>query len=217
MSFILDALRKSENERREQTAPALSAAPQATLTNKRTFWLPILVVVLAINALIFGIIMLTSEEPVATVAEPLRPPVQAPTEVPVQVPAPAPAPVKPEVRSLREEAVHNTAAATPIDGPAATPETTPSALPDPPPSPQPTIQEGLPSLDQLRTAGLVSIGSLHIDMHVYSTDAAKRFVFVNMKKYREGDRLTEGPMIEAITPDGIIMVQQGNRFQMSRD
>jgi general secretion pathway protein B len=125
--------------------------------------------------------------------------------------------VKPEVRSLREAAVDKTAIVTRSDVPAITPEPTPPTAPAPPAAAQQTIQESLPSLDQLRTAGLVSIDSLHIDMHVYSTNAAKRFVFINMKKYREGERLAEGPTIEAITADGIIMIQQGTRFQMSKD
>ena len=69
----------------------------------------------------------------------------------------------------------------------------------------------------MRAAGIVSIGDLRVDMHVYSGDPAKRFVFVNMKKYREGDRLAEGPSIEEITPEGIILSQQGKRFQLDRD
>ena len=51
MSFILDALRKSENDRRDQAQPTLAAAPQAAPVQKRSVWPLIIAVVLAINAM----------------------------------------------------------------------------------------------------------------------------------------------------------------------
>jgi len=214
MSFILDALRKSDNERREQAAPALAAAPQAVAIQKRTIWLPILAVILAVNAIVFGAIFLTRDEPMPAAATTL-------------------APVEPEVRSLRKEIPVGTAIQKPTNtqakempsskpaitpAPAAPVTTTPVVTPKPVPgSSATTIQEGLPSLGQLQAAGLVSTPNLRVDMHVYSGDATKRFVFINMMKYREGDRLPEGPLIEEITPEGLIMVQQGNRFHLDRD
>jgi len=209
MSFILDALRKSDNERRQQATPGLAAAPRGVATKKRSIWLPILAVVLTINAMVFGTIFLTREEP-------------APVAVTSTLP-----PAEPEVRSLRKESFVEPASVAPTNVPVVKP---PSATPDPAPvsakplavnnpvaDPVNSIQEGLPSLGQLRAAGLVSVADLRVDMHVYSGDTMKRFVFINMKKYREGERLTEGPTIEEITPDGVIMVQQGNRFRLDRD
>ncbi|MBE0617978.1 MAG: general secretion pathway protein GspB, partial [Proteobacteria bacterium] len=36
---------------------------------------------------------------------------------------------------------------------------------------------------------------------------AQRFVFINWKGYREGDRVggPEGPLLERVTPEGVIM------------
>ena len=53
---------------------------------------------------------------------------------------------------------------------------------------------------------------LHIDIHVYSENAAERFVFVNMKKYDEGNFLDEGPLIKAITEEGVILEQNDISF-----
>ncbi len=211
MSFILDALRKSENERRRQTGPALAAAPRATDTKKRSIWLPILAIVLTINAIVLATFLRNRSEPLP--------------EVIIALP-----PIETKARSLRSESGADTSpvmkAGTPSSTirsiPAATiasttPATNPAAAAKPPSTPTKTIQEGLPSLATVRAAGLVSVANLHVDMHVYSQDAAKRFVFVNMNKYREGDQLAEGPTIEAITPDGVILIQQGNRFSMDRD
>ena len=33
---------------------------------------------------------------------------------------------------------------------------------------------------------------LRLDLHVYDVDPAKRFVFINMRKLREGESLPEG-------------------------
>ena len=209
MSFILDALRKSENDRREQAPPALATAPRATSLKKKNIWLPILAVVLAINAIVFGYFIVTRDEPARAASG-------------------TPAPSEPVVRSLRKESQLNSVPVSRTNADAAVPEPAPPkparvtplqsvASPEPAPQPALTIEEGVPSLGQMQAAGLVSVGGLRVDMHVYSGDASKRFVFVNMKKYREGDKLSEGPVVEEITPDGVIMSQQGNRFRLDRD
>ncbi len=200
MSFILDALRKSENDRREQAAPALATAPRTAQVTNKSIWPPVLAVVLAVNALALGYLLLTRDDP-------------------ADLSTTAPSPAEPEVRSLRKESLVDNTPPTPVEIPDPTPvePVADVAVSEPPPAPARTIQEGLPRLDQLRAAGLVSVASIRVDMHVYSEEAAKRFVFINMKKYREGERLTEGPTIEEITQDGIIMTQQGNRFILDRD
>ena len=53
---------------------------------------------------------------------------------------------------------------------------------------------------------------LHIDIHVYSENTAERFVFVNMKKYGEGSFLDEGPLIKAITEEGVVLEQNDISF-----
>ncbi len=207
MSFILDALRKSEDQRREQSAPVLAAAPRAAPARKKSIWLPILVIVLVINALVFGYVLLTRDaDPSAGTA------------------ATNPAPTDGTVRSLRKEASVEAAQRSPTVAapkpavksvPAGTPATTPTTAAKT--VRKSSIREGLPSLDKLRAGGLVSLSDLRVDMHVYAGDAEKRFVFINMKKYREGDRLLEGPTVEEITPDGVIMRHESYRFGLDRD
>ncbi len=57
---------------------------------------------------------------------------------------------------------------------------------------------------------------LRLDIHVYSDDPGSRFVFVNMRKYREGDRLDGDILVEGITPDGAILSLRGQRFLLPR-
>ena len=58
---------------------------------------------------------------------------------------------------------------------------------------------------------------LHLDLHVYSSASSQRFVFVNSRKYREGETLQEGPVVEQILPDGAVLNYRGSRFKLSND
>ena len=50
-----------------------------------------------------------------------------------------------------------------------------------------------------------------------STQPQQRFIFVNSRKYKEGDTLAEGPLVEQITPDGAVLNFRGSRFKLSND
>jgi len=58
---------------------------------------------------------------------------------------------------------------------------------------------------------------LHIDIHVYSEVPEERFVFINMKKYNEGDKLIEGPFLNSITEEGAILIQQNITFLLPKN
>jgi len=55
-----------------------------------------------------------------------------------------------------------------------------------------------------------------LDLHVYSDDPQSRFILVKLKKYREGDRLDSGLLLEEILPDGMVMSHQGERFLVEK-
>lgn len=57
-------------------------------------------------------------------------------------------------------------------------------------------------------------GDLDVNVHVFSKIPGDRFVFLNMKIYREGDQLLEGPRLEEITQDGVILSLGGERFRV---
>ncbi len=58
-------------------------------------------------------------------------------------------------------------------------------------------------------SGGLNIPMLNLDLHVYSEAPAGRFVVINAQKYKEGGKLTEGPTVESITKDGVILVESG--------
>jgi general secretion pathway protein B len=78
-------------------------------------------------------------------------------------------------------------------------------------------REAMPSAEQLIATGALSGAPMHLDIHVYSSNPAERFVFINMRKYTEGTELPEGPRLEEITPEGAIFTINGQRFALARD
>jgi general secretion pathway protein B len=248
MSFILDALRKSDAERQRAVTPGLSDVRYATGRARRNLWLPILVAVLAVNAVFLAVQFLRRDD---APAAPTRPPAaEAPDTIPPAAVLPSPEPPAADIRPLAREAefgeplpegdVESQFDAPPgpvpapvfaeaAEGPpaidAATGDT-PVKPPAAPPAERPTTQPAapsrilagndLPTADQLMAGGGLDIPALNLDLHVYSETPAGRFVVINSRKYKEGGRLAEGPTVESITRDGVILSNQGRRFTLSR-
>jgi general secretion pathway protein B len=74
----------------------------------------------------------------------------------------------------------------------------------------------LPTINEINLSGAQSLPELHLDVHVYATRPAERFVYINMRKYHEGAALQEGPTVERIRRDGVILNYQGLRFILPR-
>ncbi len=59
-----------------------------------------------------------------------------------------------------------------------------------------------------------AIPALEVNVHTYAQSREERMVLINMKRYREGDRLAEGPTIQSITPTGVVLVHEKLRFHL---
>lgn len=57
--------------------------------------------------------------------------------------------------------------------------------------------------------------SLNVDVHVYNDEPQRRFVLLNLRRYREGQTLSEGPKIIEIQADGIVFDFRGERVLMA--
>ncbi|HHQ13771.1 MAG TPA: hypothetical protein ENK16_01970, partial [Chromatiales bacterium] len=188
MSFILDALRKSETERQRQTAPGIIDTRHAGTAQKRSLWVPILTLVLAANAALAAYWLLTRTDHART-ASPVSdsPAVQAQPASSADD-ATRVRPLAMELKPAPAGSAPETAAV-PDTKPAITASSSPPAGPTTPPAPADTGPKLLPSMQQLILAGILTLPQLHLDIHVYSEQPQQRFVFVNMRKYREGERL----------------------------
>jgi general secretion pathway protein B len=284
VSFILDALRKSEHARQRQTGPGLAEVPVAAPRSKTNVWATAAVALLVVNLLAVGVLLLrraqqqdstAAASSVATGSTPATAPASVPpaagpgvpnavnaanptlvapptaaAQTPAitqsaQAPSPRPAsnnstsrnPLADEVGAADggyEPGLQSAAAAVPAGPPAVVSNAAgakrgsvvyapvPEAIdaPDaaPPAAAQPAAapaRESLPGADELTARG--SLPALHLDLHVYATQAQQRFIFVNSRKYREGDTLAEGPVVEQITADGAVLNFRGSRFKLAND
>ncbi len=97
-------------------------------------------------------------------------------------------------------------------------ETESVATESPQPESSPAVERSyIRTIDELRLEGVLQVGDLHVDIHVYAEEPAERFVFINMNKYTEGTQLAEGPVVKEIRDDGVILEHQGMVFLLPRE
>jgi len=75
-------------------------------------------------------------------------------------------------------------------------------------------QPALPSPAALAAEG-IAIPTLRLELHAFSAQPRDRFVFINGRKYVEGDRLAEGPQLVSIEPTGAVLTQYGQKFLLA--
>jgi general secretion pathway protein B len=249
MSFILDALKKSENERQRQVGPSLADVQVSRRRADKPWWVVAVGALLVLNLGVLLVVLMrdgdarssappAASQPAATnaPATDARPGTQAPlpasaSRMPRGNP-PVDASTNPAVHALADEAgtyepgvapdadPQLSAAATVPEGPPMVrpieaPSVAPAAVQPAPQSQLAQDQEVLPTPQTLAASG-TALPDMHLDIHVYAPKPADRFVFVNMRKYTEGQALKEGPTLERITPDGAILNQHGLRFLLPR-
>lgn len=76
--------------------------------------------------------------------------------------------------------------------------------------------DGTPTLASLGGNGALNLPDLRLDVHVYSSVATERFAFINGHKYVEGQTLAEGPHLERIVQDGVVLSYRNQRFLLPR-
>jgi len=213
MSFILDALRKSEHERQRSTVPGLMQVPSATANPVAPRWVLPVIGVLAAAVLVLGGAWWQStrgaDEATTTAASNTRT-VELPQPKPLSIVPPAAPPRVPLAEAPRPTAESLSAAArTTLEGAATDPavaidEAVAAAAREP----------TLPSATALAAEGVV-LPPLHLELLAYSERRSDRFVFINGRKYVEGERLPEGLVLEAVEARGAVLSHAGRRFLLA--
>lgn len=202
MSFILDALRKSEAERKRHDTPGIASIPESRPRERNLRWQWIVGGLLLVNFIAVVGLMLDTDD---------APPVEPVAALKATTEQSAPETFSEIVRAAKQSTPQAAETSTGEDQA----ESPPPALPVTR-AQKPTV-EALPTFDQLRVDGILQLPDLHLDIHVYSGQPANRFVFVNMSKYKEGSTLAEGPTVREIAPDGVILEYRGRRFLLPRE
>ncbi|HEX2139665.1 MAG TPA: general secretion pathway protein GspB [Woeseiaceae bacterium] len=213
MSFILDALKKSEAERQRKSGPGFADIPDVRRSAGTPPWLWVVAGLLAINLTVLVLLLLrpgTDAEPVARVTPPL--------EAQAVVPEPGFSDLVSAAKENRREAVPADSPAVAATPAAATRSTyeTPAREPEPPRSEPRVDLNSLSTFNQLRAEGVLQLPDLHVDLHVYGDQSADRFVVVNMSRYEEGATLAEGPLVREILQTGIVLEHRGTLFFLPR-
>ncbi|NTV94716.1 MAG: general secretion pathway protein GspB [Thiobacillus sp.] len=221
MSYILDALRKSELQRNQVAAPSrplelpLASAPASPRPAYR-LWLPAAVALMAIASF-----WLWPEG--AKVAPPI--PALPGNSVPVPAStgaesAPAPDAAAPSAMPAQEAKTRHAVAPVNQDE---TIKLAPPAVAAPARAAEattPTVDRNL--VEQAAPAATLAdlppevrqaIPAMTIAMHSYSDKAAERMVMVNGKILHEGDELTPGLRLDRVTAEGLVFAYRGYRIQ----
>jgi general secretion pathway protein B len=195
MSYILEALKKSDQQRQRGTTPTLQVAQLTVAVPKRP--MSVYYGLFAAAVLVAGIMIgwLRPWQPGQTLpgTEPIT--AKSSIQIPQQaVPAPLPAPLEmPGKTGTSNAAVPIPDKSARLAGVAQEQEAIPlNELPLP-------IQQEIPAMT--------------VQLHAYSSNPSERLVSVNSIRLREGESLMSGLRLEQITPDGMIFSYKGYRFQ----
>jgi general secretion pathway protein B len=220
MSFILDALKKSESDRQRQSGPALYEVKVAPPRGGLPPWAVAVVILLAINLMI-GLWMLLRHPGARAASEAAQVPTTAPGPAPAVTLANTPAAPMPAVQTAPAPAAASAAGTEAAHADALTPEDYAPAT-EPIPSAlgghvRRGTESGVPLYQDAATAAGTSIPQLRLDLHAYAARPQDRFVMINMHKVHEGDTLPEGVRVDSITPDGAVLSYKGSSFLLPRD
>jgi len=241
MSFILDALRKSETERQKAQVPGIGDAPLVVHQKHVPRWTVGLIACLSVCLVVLGWFWLrdTGTDTGQDAAAPSVSSTQTATGGATSSARTAIDGVASSARTITGDAASSTPPAVPIAAmaPVARPDGEVRDLstearqitvaPSRAGAESATVQAAAPALPEAFAAPMLTLAQyrasggalpeLNLELHVYSPAAAERFVFINSSKYVEGQTLAEGPLLGAITEDGAVLIHQGRSLLLPRE
>ena len=225
MSYILDALRKSDQERARGAAPRLSAGQFTSLAPKQDFPLAygVLAIALVGSGIFIGWLRPWQNEPATRAAQSTIANTSDASPRPASPAAPAPsAALPPPQPAAQLQAVTAPAAAKAEVRAAAKPEAriAPQRSADSgkqqPAASGAALLAPVPvviSLAELPVAIQQELPPMSISVHAYSGKPKERLVGINNQLLREGASPAPGLTLEQITPEGMIFSYKGYTFR----
>ena len=232
MSYILEALKKSDQQRQRGATPTLQVAQATVAAPKHPMFIyyGLLAAVLLGAGIVIGWLHPWQPEQPPPATEPIA--AKSPISISQQA-APAPLTAPPEMLSKTAQefpAPNLTRAGQPVpvvgamkpDNPALASSGTPSAAAPIPDKTMPEKSASLAGVAQEQKAIPMAelplqiqqeIPAMTVQLHAYSSKPSERLVYINSIRLREGESLMLGLRLEQITPDGMIFSYKGYRFQ----
>ena len=237
MSYILDALKKAERERAIAKGPTLMSVndTQSEIPRRRP-WIIATICLLSASALIAGTVFLMRQMSASTSSSTADQSFGQPGQIRASGSAAksdAPKAAVPSENSVaaetRAESREMPVAASAIRRPGTEPEAA-AILRQ---SPEPAIPIAKPSSRKLQGDPILAtsaigtaapdptppaaaslrdaISKMAITILMYSEDQSERMVFINDRKYMEGDSVDGHYLIDSITQEGVVLKYQGER------
>lgn len=223
MSYILDALKKSEQQRQRGAAPITLTTPAAVAPRSpAAYRTGLLALALIAAGIAIGWLRpwQSPPPPPAIVVKPpisMPPPASAPHPAIVNAPRVDPLAAAPPVQSPPVRATARDPAPPPAEA-----ESAPPLKPAPPVeaiAAMPAAMEaGEPpakvmALGELPQAVRQELPAIAISLHAYAREPRDRVVMINNQMLRQGDFVAPGLRLEQITQEGVVLSYQGYRFQ----
>lgn len=234
MSFILDALKKSENARQRQAGPALFEVKVAPPRRSLPVWAIVIGVLLGVNGAALAWIVLHRSGAQAPPAHPGAAAASAPagTRAATRPAVPVSTSPRPAPRASAAQGLPTLSTPTVVSPGSARETARKHSIVAPPaaqshpgdfaPAVEPASGGGgatsahLPLYAQIAAAPGSHVPKLHLDLHVYASDPSSRFVMINMHKLHQGSALSDGVTVVKIRPDGVVLSYHGRRFLLPR-
>ncbi|MDH5512789.1 MAG: general secretion pathway protein GspB [Gammaproteobacteria bacterium] len=235
MSYILDALRKSQQARQPATPERTGAVHNVSLSLPVSGWWLVLGIVLLLGLVIAMWAIWRGS--VGNLPDPPAEPVQGEPVAVTPAAAPTgsanigPASNPPAVPARETSPVSDLAEQAKVPVPAPPPKkiipervenkTVTIRQPDPgtdavAATAMPLATDNTPLLQQMPQDFQRALPSLAVTIHVYSRDESQQILFINNREYRKGSQIETGLRVEDIVPDGVVLSFRGERFKLSR-
>jgi general secretion pathway protein B len=200
MSLILDALKKSEQQRQREKTPGLQSIHQPAISVEKKSvqsWWPFIAIIVVCNFTFLGYWFWrqqTAVTPTTSNTEPIAaqttaaPPEKSPQSVPTRDAESTSSQSEFTRISPRETNTQSTS----VDASQRIEEI--NELPD-------SVRNNLPAMT--------------FSFHVYSQSSEQRTIIINDRRVREGDEIKAGLKLQSITEDGVILLFEGHRIHIS--
>lgn len=221
MSYILEALKKSQHERELGKVPTVEthqlAAEARHGVPMRWVYTAVAMAAIAVLVALYGVYERRAAEPRQASGHVL--PRLSQTRAPPQALASGPAPGRPGSPGPAPAVIQLSASPLPLESLGANAAASPGSAPVPSRDLAPAQSRGpetdsAPLFSELPFALQESVPDMTLDVHVYVETPAKRFVLINERRYRQGEHTTEGAIVQAIVPDGVVLRYEDELFKL---
>jgi general secretion pathway protein B len=203
MSYILDALNKSEEEKKQHKTPGLNTihlrSDRNSADNNRWLWPTLGFLLVTIN-LLFVFWFTSDNTPSATSQN--TPAVPSGKER-----RPVEQPERREITSASPNRGTGNAGSTDT-----APKPQSNLALQPSPQPAKTSRPGQP--EDLLSSN-IAINNIKFSSHIYADDSSLRMVVIDGKRFREGDQISKNLKLHAISQDGVIVKHRNQLIPIS--